>query len=56
MNQERDEKGKFSPKGKENREHVIRVTPSELKALQEAREKGIDPKKVLVETVKKDSG
>lgn len=46
MKQERDNKGRFAREGKENREHVIRVTPSELKALQEAREQGKDPKKV----------
>lgn len=55
MPRERDKNGRYLPKEGEIRDKVIRVTPSELKALQEAREQGKDPKKVLTEKAKEKS-
>ncbi len=59
MPQERDEKGRYIPKKGDVLEKVItfRVTEHEYKMINEAKKSGaIDPRKVLVETVKKDSG
>lgn len=45
----RDDKGRFKTKGPEPREKVIRVTNREYNAINEARKKGLDPRKVLLE-------
>jgi hypothetical protein len=47
MTRKRDRYGRYLPAEGEVREKVVRVTPSEYKALLQAREKGTDPKKEL---------
>jgi len=51
--QGRDKKGRWANKTTPTKDHVIRVTPQELQALQEAREKQIPLTKVINKDDKK---
>ena len=51
--QGRDKKGRWANKTTPTKDHVIRVTPQELQALQEAREKQVPLSKVISKDDKK---